>query len=632
MSDMAQMKDLSLEPPAPAVSGETRYLTRLWVSQGRSSQSAITTSGLDKIIQDKIRASLKLLTFREPKVLVQFWSTRVVGKQLQLTTVDQPYGLGAIDDRLNTYRRDSDQRNFYVVDKDHEEEFLISPPARVFRQRLPEWTPDITNYNPKDFPQQECAIRCNLHGYLALPVFDSTTGLCVGVIELLASSNYTSFADEVHQFQRALKSVNLTTKLALDSPALKVHNEHRDNNLEKIFSILKDICETNELPLAQTWAMSPLCSFTSHEQMLKKSCNSFNTRCLGKSCMSTAGLPFYVRDLSSWRFWEACRERYLDKSCGFVGRALLSHDLDYCEDVTKLSEEEYPLGSYARMCGLTSCFAIFLDGVESNDGYVVEFFLSPTQVDGPPTKTKTLEMVSSDSGYWRKSNPVKRGQKRKIDNLTVEAVSKHLGKPIDEAAKSLDGNWSLAKHNKKTAHVTASKLSQNLQSSNILFGLFAAVFLLVCSKHSYLPFESDPIYQAARLMVYLNRWKNKKSTKDVIQNRDHLADLKLPESSLVYAPPKQIVVGAVSDATNVTVIATFNDDRIKFRFPTSSGLVELEKEVAQRIGLKGKRLRLKYRDEDDDLILLTCDADLHNLLGARTNSTTIKLIIVLLDE
>ncbi|PWA67856.1 NIN-like protein [Artemisia annua] len=818
---MAQIKDmprnnLSLEPPDPAVSGDSRYLTRLWVSgkgeqpeersRSESSQSAIPSGSelrADNIDpRDKIRAVLKLLTFREQNVLIQFWSPRVVGKHHQLTTVDQPYGLGAIDDRLYMYRKDSES-NLYVVDKDHEEEEFLSPPSRVFRQRLPEWTSDITNYKPKDFPQQECAIRCNLHGYLALPVFDSTTRLCVGVIELLASSKYTAFAYEVQQFQRALKSVNLTTKHALDSPTLNVHNEHRDNDLEKIFSILKVVCETHRLPLAQTWAMSPLSTFTSHEQMLKKSCNSFNTRCLGKSCMSTAALPFYVQDLGLWRFREACREQHLDKSRGSVGRALLSHGSSFCEDVTKLSEEEYPLGSYAQMSGLTSCFAIFLHSVESNDGYVLEFFLSlniedgryvqnlvqtlkentkmasgivlgdksPTQVVGPPTeatslyldtdpqstiKNKTSEIVSSDSESFvageaktnfthsakqlspkqetfanngggtikssetvvhddvkrdninavgarnnddashhhistllkitdvgENSNRVKRGRKRKIDNLTMEAVNKHLGKPIDEAAKSLDvsrstlkrfcrdnnmSSWPLPKHNKKTAHVTDSKLAQSSQSSNIRFSLFAVVFLLVrvkrwscsskrhglsgkwwvCGKHSYIPSKSDSIYQVARLIVYLNRWKNKKSTKHAIQKRDQLAvcestekpehksdvDLKLPESSLVYASPKQIVAGAVSDERKVTVKATFEDNILKFQFPISSGLVELEKEVAQRINLKNKRLCLKYTDEDDDLILLACDADLHYLLGysASNNTTTIKLMITLVDE
>ncbi|GJV60397.1 hypothetical protein Tco_1466497 [Tanacetum coccineum] len=81
----------------------------------------------------------------------------------------------------------------------------ISPPVRVFRRGLPEWTLDLTNYLPKHFPQQECAISCDLHGYLALPVFDLTTRSCVGVIELLTSSKYVSYAHEVQQFHSALK-------------------------------------------------------------------------------------------------------------------------------------------------------------------------------------------------------------------------------------------------------------------------------------------------------------------------------------------------------------------------------------------------------------------------------------------
>ena len=71
---------------------------------------------------------------------------------------------------------------------------------------MPEWTSDLSNYLPDDFPQQECAIQCNLHGYLALPVFDKTTeGLCVGVLELLRSSEHKSFAYEVEQVHDALE-------------------------------------------------------------------------------------------------------------------------------------------------------------------------------------------------------------------------------------------------------------------------------------------------------------------------------------------------------------------------------------------------------------------------------------------
>nr|GEY02548.1 hypothetical protein [Tanacetum cinerariifolium] len=280
---------------------------------------------------------------------------------------------------------------------------------------------------------------------------------------------------------------------------------------------------------------------------------------------------------------------------------------------------------------------------------------------------------------------LKRGRKRKIDSLTMEAVNKHVGKPIDEAAKSLGvsrstlkrfcrdhdmTSWPLPKHNKKTARVTDSKLSkksrsiQPLQgSSSVRFGFFGAVILLVrvkrwsclsknhgfsgkwwsCGKHSYLPFKLDSMYQVARLMLFLKRWKNKNSNRHPMQNRDHLTDstekpkiqtdIINPGCSPVYASPKQIMAGGVSDIRKVTVKATFKDDMIKFQLPISSDLFELENEVAQRIKLQNKRVRLKYRDEDDDMILLACDADLHNLLGISTgNDCIIKLSILLVDE
>ncbi|PWA85645.1 NIN-like protein [Artemisia annua] len=787
---------LALDISTPVVPSESRYLTRLMVygnedelSRSESSQSSKTsgselrTYNIDphnKIIQDKIRAALKFLTFREQHVLVQFWSPRVVGKHQLLTSIDQPFGLGVLDERLLLYRKDSVHSSFVVDMNDEDED--TSPIARVFRRGLPEWTSDVTNYLPKDFPQQECAIRCNLNGYLALPVFDSDVRSCVGVIELLTSSKYSSFAYEVQQVESALKTTKLTTAQAFDSPSINVHYEQRQNELQRILSILKAVCETHQLPLAQTWAVSPLSSFASHEEVLKMTCNSFDIRCLGKTCMSTASLPFYVPDLGLWSFRKACREQHVDKACGLVGRALLSCGSCFCGNVTKLSEEEYPLVHNAQMSGLTSCFAIFLHSIESNDDYVLEFFLSlnrddgkhvhnlvqtlkenieiaygfelgdtsSIQVVGPPTeaslflytgpqrtinscittaKTNILETVSSDSESFvgdvaktnstyivnqlpskqelfnnngatmitsteilslddierdnvnvackkdndnvmydhdvsmhmtnvgEKSNSLKQGSKRKLYSLTMEAAEKHVGKPTDEAANSLGG---------KSSYLQRTSIEQ--------FGLSSVVFLLLrikrwsclskhhefsgkwwlCGKHSYLPFKLDSVYQVAQVLLSLKRWRNRKSSMHAIHNRDHptvfesienpkykpniikpycYVNWKLAESSLVYASPKHTVASVISDAKKVTVKATYKGDMIKFQFPTSLGLFELENEVAERINLKSKRIFLKYRDEDDDLILLACDADLRSLLGSSTsNNSVIKLIIVLADE
>ncbi|KAD5317314.1 hypothetical protein E3N88_17260 [Mikania micrantha] len=379
-----------LEQPTLPLSGDSRYLTPLWVSanverpcQSDSTRSVTVGSEVQadslyhQQIQCKIRAALKVLSFREKHVLVQLWSPRFDGKHLLLTTIDQPFGVGVANEQLCIYRKDSEQ-NVFRVDPDHEEVEDVNPPVRAFMRGLPEWTCDLTNYNKKDFPLLDSAIRCNLHGYLALPVFDSTKGLCVGVVELLMSSNLKDFAYEVEHIHQKLKIRNLTSPQVFDGPALNAINERRKNELDEIYGILKAVCDTHNLPLAQTWMVSPSSSYFVHEKVLEKSCSSFNTGCLSKVCMSTA-LPFYVKDLRMWPFMEASKECHLEKSRGVAGRALSSHGSCFCGDVTKFDEEEYPLVHNARMCRLTSCFAIFLHCVEGNNEYVLEFFLKDSR-------------------------------------------------------------------------------------------------------------------------------------------------------------------------------------------------------------------------------------------------------------
>nr|XP_043605882.1 protein NLP7-like [Erigeron canadensis] len=782
-SDMALIKDL-LEPSAHQFAGESKYLTSLLVSRNREPSEPLSRSDSSQSPipgfepRDKIYSGLKLPTFREEHVLVQFWTTDHISRKCQtmLTTMNQPFGLGVADERLCQYRKYS-ERNPFTISKDREEQDP-SPIARVFRRGEPEWTPDVTNYNPKDFPSLDCAIRCNLHGYLALPVFESTTGLCIGVLELLLSSRYTSFAYEVRQIHMALKTVDLTTTQALDRPTTKVQKKHWRNDLEKILSILKVMCAIHKLPLAQTWTVSPFSSMACQKQILKKICNSFDTTCLGrKVCMSTSALPFHVQDLGMWPFWKACREQHLNQY-GLIGRTLLSRGSCFCLDVTKLSEEEYPLVRNASMSKLTSCFAIFLHVVESNSDYVLEFFLPSNIKDGKyvlnlmqtlkqnsdvasgfewgdelsievgasaevssvslskdlqsiqlspmaTTKAKIFEMLSSDSesnlenvtktvstnvmnqfslrqkgpgncGSMKMSDTITDGEtnanrlkqirKRKTESLTLVAVQKHNEIPIGEASTSLNDKSVSQSTSKrfcreddithgpfpKLRNKSSADVPDIQRSSNIRFSISVVVLLLVrvkrwscarkchgfsgkwwrCGKHRCIPCISDFIYHAACLMVRLKRWRNKNLIRHAMNKRNHPdvhqstekprvevnminpyihVDRPLSESTLAHASLKHTLAN-VSDTRMVTVKATFNKDMIKFPFRTSLGLLELKNNVAQRIKLNSKKLRLKYKDEDDDMILIACDTDLHHLLGFLGANSTIKIFILVTDD
>ncbi|KAD5317322.1 hypothetical protein R6Q59_032662 [Mikania micrantha] len=535
-----------LEQPTVPVSGDSRYLTPLWVSvnveeprQSDSSQSVAIGSELQAnslyhqvSISCKIRAVLKLLYFREQHVLVQFWSPLFVGKHLQLTTIDQPFGVGVANEELCFYRKDSEHKAF-LVDTDHAEEDL-SPLARVFMRGLPEWTSDLTNYKTRAFPQLDCAVRCKLHGYLALPVFDPATGFCVGVLELLVSSKLKDFAYEVKHIQQELKIRNLTSPQVFDGPALNVFNEHRKNELDEIYGILKVVCDSHNLPIAQTWMVSPSASYFVHEKVLEKSCSSFNTRCLRKVCMSTA-IPFYVRDFRAWPFMLASKNCHLEMSRGVAGRALSSRGSCFCVDVTRFDEEEYPLVHNARMCRLTSCFAVFLHCVEGNNDYVLDFFLNDSR--------HVLNMVQTLKHNVKVSSRFELG-----DTSSIEVVD------------------------------PPAYLSVNRTDSS--------------GSESIVTDTSDPDYA------------------DVM---DH-------------CPSTNDSIEEVSDNFTIAVMVnvTFNMFVEQFTFPLVHGLSKLKNEVAKRFKLEN-RLRLKYIDDDNDLILICCDEDLKSALDASGSMNLICL-------
>ncbi|KAM0000604.1 putative PB1 domain-containing protein [Helianthus debilis subsp. tardiflorus] len=168
---------------------------------------------------------------------------------------------------------------------------------------------------------------------------------------------------------------------------------------------------------------------------------------------------------------------------------------------------------------------------------------------------------------------MKQNRKRKIDLVTMEAVEQHVGKLLDQTAQILG--------------VTTSTLERFVREHGR--------FNWPVPKHS---FVTNP------------------KLSQVLWSEKHLQQ-SLPRS-----------VGHASDTGLLTVKASFQGDTIKFRFSVSSGLVELEKEVAERVNLKGQKLKLKYEDEDKDLLLITCDTDLESLAGY----TTIELLVYLADD
>ncbi|PWA68449.1 NIN-like protein [Artemisia annua] len=242
------------EPLPPATAGgldnDRRHLHPLWVFGSRevhphSPPAASSFKPMldlnitidPQMIKDKIRAALSGLCFHEPRVLVQFWSPVTVQKHCSLMTLDQPFGLGAVDEGLYMYRLESEKRMF-AIEEEHKEE--LGPPGRVYCQKLPEWSFGIHTLPVRQYVQ-DLAAYYHIHGYINLPVFEPDSGCCVGVLELITSSNCIDYAFEVCEVLRALKEENLRSSIVFQDHSFyvncvhtQVRDERRQHELDEI--------------------------------------------------------------------------------------------------------------------------------------------------------------------------------------------------------------------------------------------------------------------------------------------------------------------------------------------------------------------------------------------------------------
>nr|GMD68464.1 protein NLP7 [Ipomoea batatas]GME03742.1 protein NLP7 [Ipomoea batatas] len=386
-------------------------------------------------IKEKITQALRY--FKESTgehVLAQVWAPVKTGGRYVLTTLGQPFVLHPNSNGLHQYRMVSLK---YMFSVDGETDGDLGLPGRVFRQKLPEWTPNVQYYSSKEFPRLSHALDYNVRGTLALPIFEPSGHSCVGVLELIMTSQKINYAPEVDKVCKALEAVNLRSSEILDHPGMQICNEGRQTALVEILEILTVVCENYKLPLAQTWVPCRHRSVLADGGGLKKSCSSFDGSCMGQVCMSTTDLAFYVVDARMWYFREACVEHHLQKGQGVAGRAFASQRSCFCEDITQFCKTEYPLVHYARMFGLTSCFAICLRSTDTgNDDYILEFFLPPRAGNFSDHHTLLSSLLLTMKQHFR-SLRVASGDDIEHELGSIEIIKTKMEEKLDLSPESV---------------------------------------------------------------------------------------------------------------------------------------------------------------------------------------------------
>lgn len=306
--------------------------------------------------------------------LVQVWAPVKHGDRYVLTTSGQPFVLDHQSIGLLQFRAVS---MMYMFSVDGDNYRGLGLPGRVYWQKAPEWTPNVQYYSSVEYPQLNHAISFNVHGVVALPVFDPSVQSCVCVIEVVMTSKKINYAVEVDKICKALEAVSLKSTEILDhSPwqicndVFQICNEGRQTALVDILELLAILCEELKLPLAQTWF--PL---------------DQESQCDTKRCISTSDGAFHVVDPGMWGFRDACVEHHLQEGQGVPGKSFYSRRPCFSKDVRLFSKLEYPIVHYARMFGLAGSVALCVQSFYTrNDDYILEFFLPPDCGDNDDQK------------------------------------------------------------------------------------------------------------------------------------------------------------------------------------------------------------------------------------------------------
>ncbi|CAL9094916.1 unnamed protein product [Musa textilis] len=296
-------------------------------------------------------------------VLVQIWVPVMRGNQQVLTTCGQPFLLDLNCQGLVEYRSVSTRYQFLADESSHE---AVGLPGRVFLGKLPEWTPDVRYFSSCEFPRVSDAQRYEVCGTIALPIFDKDSRSCLGVVEVVMTTQKVNYSSDFEIICNALRAVDLRSCEVSSVPRIKMSGDSYQDALPEIQMVLKAACESHGLPLAQTW----ISCIRQGKKGTRHSDETF------KDCVSTVDAACYVRDPSMSGFHQACSEHHLLRGQGVAGKAFMTNQPCFSSDITDFSKIEYPLSHHAKLFRLRAAVAIRLRCIHTGKvDFVLEFFL-----------------------------------------------------------------------------------------------------------------------------------------------------------------------------------------------------------------------------------------------------------------
>ncbi|KAL3514867.1 hypothetical protein ACH5RR_027584 [Cinchona calisaya] len=299
----------------------------------------------------------------DKNALIQIWVPVNKGGRRVLTTNNQPFSLDRSCPSLACYRDVSVNYQFPTEEDSVES---VGLPGRVFMGKVPEWTPDVRLFGRDEYPRVGHAQQYDVRGTLAVPIFEQGSRNCLGVVEVVLTTQKINYRPELDSVCKALQAVDLRSSDVSSAENSKACDFSYQSALPEIQEILRAACGTHRLPLAQTWIP---CIQQGKGGRRHSDENLVH-------CVSTVDSACYVANPRIQGFNEACSEHHLLRGQGIVGRAFTTNQPCFSPDITAFTKTDYPLSHHAKMFGLCAAVAIRLRSIYSGSSdFVLEFFL-----------------------------------------------------------------------------------------------------------------------------------------------------------------------------------------------------------------------------------------------------------------
>ncbi|KAA8539191.1 hypothetical protein F0562_025883 [Nyssa sinensis] len=399
---------------------------KLWVFRSPRDHSSCLPPSNSVGIQDKIKSALQLFDscYLAYPLLIQFWAPVTTGGRCFLVTSEQPFGLYRNDERLCLYRNHSVDNKFVVDGKSEE---LLGFPARVFRQKWPESTPFGQCCSTKQHPWCNPSLNFSNLKLLALPVFEPSGECCAGVLEFVAPVLFPRVIKELYTALEKVDLKSLRSSYCFEEEKVgweyrvvnQISNEGLQQALDEIKEVFKVVCNTYQLPLAQTWVPCKHCNAVA--------CSSFPNKS-PSVVLSKFVNACYARNnnIEAKMFLHHTCAFHLQKDQGVVGMAYSSHNSSFHSDITQFSSTEYPMVHYAREYQFSGCFAICLkSSYTGEDYYILEFFLPAEKIIYGHPRPQILDSILETLKQNLRSFKLASGEPLGVESVNFSMAEKH---------------------------------------------------------------------------------------------------------------------------------------------------------------------------------------------------------------